>query len=171
MPSYKIFYLYIFSLIIYICRSQWPRGLRRRSTAASLLRSWVRNSPEVWRFVCCMCWVLSGRGLCDELITPPRGVLPTVPRRCVWSRNLVWRWGHSPRWAAEPEMMMIMMMMIIIIIIILYRCMSYYGWLDVRKNFYGWYDVLVTDHLTQHLSVKLHTELHVSAMVSHLEAA
>jgi hypothetical protein len=49
-------------------------------------------------FVCC---VLSGRGLCDELITRPRGVLPTVARR-VWSRNLVWRRDHSPRWAAEP---------------------------------------------------------------------
>jgi len=33
--------------------------------------------------------VLLGRGLCDELITRPSGVLPTVVRRCVWSRNLV----------------------------------------------------------------------------------
>jgi hypothetical protein len=32
--------------------------------------------------VCLLC-VLSGRGLCDELITRPRGVLPTVARRCV----------------------------------------------------------------------------------------
>jgi hypothetical protein len=32
-----------------------------------------------------------------------RGVLSTVARRCVWSRNLVIRGGHSPRWAAEPE--------------------------------------------------------------------
>ena len=37
-------------------------------------------------FVCCECCVLSGRGLCDELITRP--VLPTVVRRCVWSRNI-----------------------------------------------------------------------------------
>ena len=27
------------------CRSQWPRGLRRRSTAARLLRLWVRIPP------------------------------------------------------------------------------------------------------------------------------
>jgi hypothetical protein len=27
------------------CRSQWPRDLRRRSTAARLLRLWVRISP------------------------------------------------------------------------------------------------------------------------------
>jgi hypothetical protein len=54
-------------------------------------------------FFCWVCCVLSGRGLCDELITRPRGVLPTVACRCVWSRNLVWRGGHSPRWAAVPE--------------------------------------------------------------------
>ena len=55
----------------YICRSQWPRSLRRRSTAARLLRSWVRIPPGEWTFVCCECCVLSGRGLCDELITRP----------------------------------------------------------------------------------------------------
>ena len=54
-----------------LCRSQWPRGLRRRSTATRLLRSWVRNPPGAWMFVCCECCVLSRRGLCDELITRP----------------------------------------------------------------------------------------------------
>ena len=39
--------------------------------AAHLLRSWVRIPPEAWIFVCCECRVLSGRGLCDELITRP----------------------------------------------------------------------------------------------------
>jgi len=43
------------------CRSQWPRDLRRRSTAARLLRSWVRIPPRAWMFVCCECCVLSGR--------------------------------------------------------------------------------------------------------------
>ena len=52
-------------------RSQWPRGLRRRSAAARLLRSWVRIPPGAWMFVCCECSVLSGRGLCDRLITGP----------------------------------------------------------------------------------------------------
>ena len=52
-------------------RSQWPRGLRRRSAAARLLRSWVRIPPGAWMSVCCDCCVLSGRGLCDELITHP----------------------------------------------------------------------------------------------------
>ena len=48
---------------------QWSRGLRRRSAASRLLRSWVRIPPGAWMFVCCECYVLSGRGLCDELIT------------------------------------------------------------------------------------------------------
>ena len=52
-------------------RSQWPRGLRRRSSAARLLRLWVRIPPEAWIFVCCEFFVLSGRGLCDGLVTCP----------------------------------------------------------------------------------------------------
>ena len=36
---------------------------------ARLLRSWVRIPPGAWIFVCCERRVLSGRGLCDELIT------------------------------------------------------------------------------------------------------
>ena len=32
---------------------------------------WVRIPPGAWMFVCCECFVLSGRGLCDELITRP----------------------------------------------------------------------------------------------------
>ena len=39
--------------------------------AAHLLKSWVRIPPGAWIFVCCECRVLSGRGLCDELITHP----------------------------------------------------------------------------------------------------
>ena len=39
--------------------------------AAHLLRSWVRIPPGAWIFVRCECRVLSGRGLCDELITRP----------------------------------------------------------------------------------------------------
>jgi len=55
----------------YYSRSQWPRGLMRRSPAARLLRLWVRIPPGVRMFVCCECRVLSGRGLCDEVITHP----------------------------------------------------------------------------------------------------
>jgi hypothetical protein len=52
-------------------RSQWPRGLRRRSAAARLLRSWVWIPPIAWMFICFECCVLSGRGLCNDLITRP----------------------------------------------------------------------------------------------------
>ena len=52
-------------------RSQWPRGLRRRSAAARRLRLWVWIPPEAWISVCCECCVLSGRDLCVGLITPP----------------------------------------------------------------------------------------------------
>jgi hypothetical protein len=53
------------------CRSQLPCGLKRRSAAARLLRSWVWIPPGAWMFVCCESCVLSCRGLCDELITCP----------------------------------------------------------------------------------------------------
>ena len=43
-----------------------------RTQAAHLLRLWVRIPPGAWIFVCCECRVLSGRGLCDELITRPQ---------------------------------------------------------------------------------------------------
>ena len=50
-------------------RSQWPRGLRRWSAATRLLRLWVRIPPGAWMSICCEYCVLSGRGICDELIT------------------------------------------------------------------------------------------------------
>ena len=55
-----------------ISSSQRPKiSAGERRVAARLLRSWVRIPPEAWIFVCCECRVLSGRGLCDELITRP----------------------------------------------------------------------------------------------------
>ena len=74
------------------CRSQWPRGLRRRSTAARLLRSWIRIPPRAWMFVCC---VLSSRGLCAELITRPE---ESYWLWCVWVwyRNLIYEgWNFN----------------------------------------------------------------------------
>ena len=75
----NMFVYYYFLLIYYIfkclsvqnCWSQWPHGLRRWSVAARLLRSWVRIPVGAWMFVCSECRVLSGRGMCDELITRP----------------------------------------------------------------------------------------------------
>jgi hypothetical protein len=69
-------------------RSQWPRGLRRRSAAARLLRLCVRIPPGAWMAVCSECCVLTGRGLWVGLITRP---VETYRKWCVvlWSRNLV----------------------------------------------------------------------------------
>ena len=71
MKHVALFLSFYFNIQHIYSRSQWPRGLRRRSAAARLLRSWVRIPPGAWMFVCCECRVLSGRGLCDELITRP----------------------------------------------------------------------------------------------------
>jgi hypothetical protein len=59
-------YIYIYSMPI-----QWPRGLWRGSSAARLLGLGVRIQPWAWMSVCCECCVLSGRDLCDGLITRP----------------------------------------------------------------------------------------------------
>ena len=68
-----------------ICRYQWPRGLRRGSAAARLLRLWVRIPPGLCcEFLCVVRWRSLWRA--DH---SSRGVVPTVMRRCVWSRNLV----------------------------------------------------------------------------------
>ena len=52
-------------------RFHWPRGLRRGSAPARLLRLWVRILPGAWISVSCECCVLSGRGLCVGMITRP----------------------------------------------------------------------------------------------------
>jgi hypothetical protein len=104
------------------CRQpQWLRGLRRRSTAALLLRSWVRIPPGAWMFVCC---VLSGRGLCDGLITRPKKPSDCVASLCVITKPRE-RGGHSPRWTAEPEKIIVIIIIIInypLICIIIFMC-------------------------------------------------
>jgi hypothetical protein len=41
-------------LLLLLCRSQWPRGLKRRSAAARLLGLWVR-SHRGHGCLCCVC--------------------------------------------------------------------------------------------------------------------
>jgi len=84
-----------------MCRSQWPRDLRRRSTAVPLLRLWVRISPAAWMFFCYECCVWSGRGLCDRLITGPE---ESYRLWCVgvWSWSLDNKWGPDPLGAVAP---------------------------------------------------------------------
>jgi hypothetical protein len=52
------------------CQSKWPRGLRRRSFCRSPAEI-VGSNPTGGMDVCRECCVLSGRGLCDGLITRP----------------------------------------------------------------------------------------------------
>jgi hypothetical protein len=76
-----IMYEYLILLLLIRGRFQWPRGLRRGSTAARLLGLWVRILPRAWMSVSCECCVLSGRGLCDELVPRPE---ESYRVWCVW---------------------------------------------------------------------------------------
>ena len=55
-----------------LVRSQSSPGLRCGSAAARLLGLWVWTLPAAWMSVCCKYFVLSGRALCDGLITHPK---------------------------------------------------------------------------------------------------
>ena len=58
-------------LVMIFCRSLWPRDLKAW-VCSRLFAGIVDSSPAGrWRFVCCDCCVLSGRGLCVEPITRP----------------------------------------------------------------------------------------------------
>jgi hypothetical protein len=98
-------------------RSQWPRGLRRRSAAQRLLGWWARIPPGAWMFVSCTVFVLSGRGLCDRPIPRPEESYRLWCISWLWSsekqkpRHLLWvgrrgndyertyrgMWWHSAR--------------------------------------------------------------------------
>jgi len=53
-------------------------------------------------FVCCECCVLSGRGLCDELITRPEESYWLVRHRVCSRKPQEWG-GHDPHWVAAPQ--------------------------------------------------------------------
>jgi len=74
-------------------QSQRPRGLRRRSAAARLLRLWVRIPPGCMDVCRCECRVLSGRGLCDEQITRPE---ESYRMRCVVVCDVETLWMRRP---------------------------------------------------------------------------
>ena len=57
--SYKLLCNFYSTYIIY-GRSQQPRGLRHRPTAARVLRLWVRILTGTWMSFSCECCVLSG---------------------------------------------------------------------------------------------------------------
>jgi len=63
-------------VVVVVIAAALPAPMAARSKTqvcgrSSALRLWVRIPPEAWMFVCCECCVLSGRDLCDELITQP----------------------------------------------------------------------------------------------------
>ena len=70
--KFCVVYLMNVSNSCYETLSYWiVMNNKRGSAAARLLRLRVRIPPWAWMSVCCGCCVLSGRGLCDELITRP----------------------------------------------------------------------------------------------------
>ena len=77
-------------------------GARMRwSAAARLLRGWVRIPPGAWIFFfCCECCVLSGRGLCDDLITLPE---ETYRLWCFDVCDLQTSWLRRPRPFVGPQ--------------------------------------------------------------------
>jgi hypothetical protein len=77
-------------------------------------------------FVCCVCCVLSGRGLCDELITRPEESY-RLWRIDVCGQETSWTRGHSPRWAAEPDKIIIIIIIIIIITLYLIKIQLEYS--------------------------------------------
>ena len=95
--------LYVYKEHLHHRWSQWPRGLRHRSAAARQLRLWVRIPRGAWMFICCECCVMSGRGLCDELITRPEESY----RLCDASSCVIWKpqeWeGRDPCRVAAPQ--------------------------------------------------------------------
>ena len=59
------------NLFKYVEATFWELYKKDGTRPLTCLRSWVRIPPGAWMFVCCECRMLSGRGLCDELITRP----------------------------------------------------------------------------------------------------
>jgi hypothetical protein len=64
-------YLTIYHEQLQYGRSRLPHGLKCGSAVARLLRLWVTIPSGARMSVCCECFVLSGRGLCDEMINCP----------------------------------------------------------------------------------------------------
>ena len=80
-------------------RSRWPCGQRGGSTAAPLLRFWVRIPPRAWMSVFCGRCVLSGRGLCYGPISRPEESYWLCVSVCHW----VWVWVWVFIKGSEPH--------------------------------------------------------------------
>ena len=87
-------------IILYFWRSQWPRGLRRRSAAVRLLRLWVRIPPVASMNVVSVvfCQV--------EVSATSRSLVHRSSTECDASLCVIQKpqeRGHGPRWAAAPQ--------------------------------------------------------------------
>ena len=78
---------------LYCLQTKWPRGLTRRFASARLLRLCVRIPPGAWMLVSCECCVLSGRVLCDQVITRPE---ESYRLWCVVVCDLEMSWIRKP---------------------------------------------------------------------------
>ena len=74
---------------VLICDTMVPVVARSKAwvSGRSPAEIWVRIQPGAWMDVCYEYCMLSGRGLCDELIIV-HGFLPTGLRHSMWSRKL-----------------------------------------------------------------------------------
>jgi hypothetical protein len=76
-----------------MCKARPVPVAMRRSTAARLLRLWVRIPPGARMFVCCVCCVLSGRGLHLSKRSPT----DCGTSLCVIKKPHVTRWPRKNR--------------------------------------------------------------------------
>jgi hypothetical protein len=91
------------NVYLYIRRTQWPCGLRRRSVSFCLLGLWVRILQVAGMLASCECCVLSGTGCSDGLITRPE---KSYRFWCVWLSVILKRrqWGGPElRGAVVPQ--------------------------------------------------------------------
>ena len=96
-------------ILLLICRSQWPRDLRRRSSAARLLRLWVRIPPEAWMFVvsvvCCQVEVsATDWSLVQRSPTDCGASLCAIkkPRKSEEAKARYWAVKIQPQWVVTP---------------------------------------------------------------------
>jgi hypothetical protein len=85
----------------FCCRSQSPRDLRRRSTVARLLRSWVRIPPgHEWllRVLCVISYRSLRRADHSSIWVYRLWRVVVCDQETSWTRRPLY-----PRWAAEPQ--------------------------------------------------------------------
>jgi hypothetical protein len=86
-------------------QSRWSCGQKHRSDDPWLLGLRVRIPQGEWMFVACVCCVLSGRGLCDGLITRTEESCRVCVCVCLTVRDLetpTMKWSR-PIWTVAQQ--------------------------------------------------------------------